>query len=463
MDEKGFMLGVLKKTRRIVNINLLKQGKIKGAGQDGNRSWITLIASVCCDGSYLPATLIYKGAGGLQIPWLDDFHTETDIAYFTSTPTGYTNEDIGYQWLTKTFNRVTRPKARNGRDWRLLWVDGHNSHINMRFLDWCHKHRVLVAMFPSHSTHRLQPLDVSCFSPLAIRYSQHLDQWIAKHGGIVGLNQSDFYGLFKLALQEAFTEKNILSAWRRTGLHPFNPAIVLDQLAQTPPPTENDSIQQPLSEQIEWRKMRRVLQQDKQNPLNQVILQGFETLSAQNVLLKAEIDGLRSLVKLQKRRAVRSRNVFEKIIDEDGNKAIFFSPKKIKRARELQQEKDDAIEQEQREKEERAQERVRVKERKAVELQQRREERERARLEREKLKAVKKDAQEAARTQREVNKQLKSDVQSAGRSKKTKASQLEAASSIDRGVAFNKAQTEVVVHQTRSGRTTRPKKHFDDM
>ena len=31
MDEKGFLIGVLNKTKRVININKLKQGKLKGA------------------------------------------------------------------------------------------------------------------------------------------------------------------------------------------------------------------------------------------------------------------------------------------------------------------------------------------------------------------------------------------------------------------------------------------------
>jgi len=35
----------------------------------------------------------------------------------------------------------------------------------------------LVAVYPPHSTHRLQPLDISLFAPLATRYSQELNQF----------------------------------------------------------------------------------------------------------------------------------------------------------------------------------------------------------------------------------------------------------------------------------------------
>ena len=54
MDEKGFLIGVLQKTKRVFDINHLCSGILIGAGQDGNREWITLIGSICMDGTYPP-------------------------------------------------------------------------------------------------------------------------------------------------------------------------------------------------------------------------------------------------------------------------------------------------------------------------------------------------------------------------------------------------------------------------
>lgn len=96
MDEKGFAIGVINKTSRVVNIKMLKQGRIKGAGQDGNRSWVLIIASICADGTYLPCGVIFKGSGGLQESWVNDFDPDDETAYFYSTPSGYTNEEIAY-------------------------------------------------------------------------------------------------------------------------------------------------------------------------------------------------------------------------------------------------------------------------------------------------------------------------------------------------------------------------------
>ena len=230
MDEKGFLMGVLNKTLRIVPVKALRQGKVKGAGQDGSRGWITLIAGICCDGTYLPPALIFKGSGNLQTAWLREFDSNTHDCYFASTSTGWTNSELGLNWLLKIFYERTKDKVKDPRGWRILWLDGHNSHVNIRFIDEAYSRRILIAIYPPHSTHRLQPLDVSLFSPLSTRYSQNLDNWIQTTGGIFKLSQQDFFGIFWPAFTASFTPHNIHSGWEKTGLYPFQPARVLNEL-----------------------------------------------------------------------------------------------------------------------------------------------------------------------------------------------------------------------------------------
>jgi hypothetical protein len=114
--------------------------------------------------------LIYQSESGLiQDTWLDDFDENGEAAYFAATQKGWTNENAGLYWLEHIFDRHTKAKAGNHR--RLLIVDGHNSHVNMRFINYCDQNHILLAILPPHSTHRLQPLDVGLFAPLAQYYT----------------------------------------------------------------------------------------------------------------------------------------------------------------------------------------------------------------------------------------------------------------------------------------------------
>ena len=71
MDEKGFLIGHLQKVQRIFLKALMARQKLLGTSQDGNREWITIVATIYADGTSLPPALIYKAVSGdLQDIWL---------------------------------------------------------------------------------------------------------------------------------------------------------------------------------------------------------------------------------------------------------------------------------------------------------------------------------------------------------------------------------------------------------
>ena len=66
----------------------------------------------------------------------------------------------------------------------------------MAFINFCNQHKILLAIFPLHSTQLLQPLDVVCFAPLAQNYSAAVTQHLHNSQGILGVPKSDFFMLF---------------------------------------------------------------------------------------------------------------------------------------------------------------------------------------------------------------------------------------------------------------------------
>ena len=170
-----------------------------------------LIASICADGTHIPPALIYQSeSGDLQHSWLQDFDSEKESAYFASSEKGWSNEVLGLQWLEHVFNHNTRRKA--ARSQRLLIIDGHSSHINLSFIDYADRNRILLAILPPHSTHRLQPLDIGMFSPLATYYSQEVDKFLSNSRGLTRIIKRQFWVFFRKVWRHAFTEKNIKSA-----------------------------------------------------------------------------------------------------------------------------------------------------------------------------------------------------------------------------------------------------------
>ena len=59
MDEKGFLVGMLIRVKRVFSKAAFESGKIKNIIQDRNREWITVIATIYVDGTTLLPGLIY--------------------------------------------------------------------------------------------------------------------------------------------------------------------------------------------------------------------------------------------------------------------------------------------------------------------------------------------------------------------------------------------------------------------
>jgi hypothetical protein len=87
---------------------------------------------------------------------------------------GYTNGEIGKAWI-EDFDKQTKAKA--GGRYRLLIVDGHNSHYMLGFLEYAQDHKIVVLCYPSHSTHVYQGLDVVIFSTLKRAWSDERDRF----------------------------------------------------------------------------------------------------------------------------------------------------------------------------------------------------------------------------------------------------------------------------------------------
>jgi DDE superfamily endonuclease len=83
----------------------------------------------------------------------------------------------------------------------------------------------LVYLIP-HSSHVLQPLDLSCFSPLKSRYRRQLIE-LAKFDDSAPVKKMQFIQYYNNARNEGLSPSNIKSGWRAAGLHPWGPQRVL--------------------------------------------------------------------------------------------------------------------------------------------------------------------------------------------------------------------------------------------
>jgi hypothetical protein len=101
MDEKGFMMGVLGKSKRVFSRQMWEKGQVKDSLQDGSRTWISILACIGADGTALPPGIIFEALhGNIRDTWVEDIEEDKHQVFVTSSPSGWSNDEIGFAWLT---------------------------------------------------------------------------------------------------------------------------------------------------------------------------------------------------------------------------------------------------------------------------------------------------------------------------------------------------------------------------
>ncbi|KAL1966447.1 hypothetical protein VTN77DRAFT_4589 [Rasamsonia byssochlamydoides] len=236
-DETGFAMGLIATTKVITSSEVYSRPKLL---QPGNREWVTAIESVSATGWALPTYIIFK-AKELQDSWFDDLPKGWRL---DKSENGWTTDEIGIKWLKNQFIPETY-KRRKGAH-RLLVLDGHGSHLTPQFDEICAENNIIPVCMPAHSSHLLQPLDVSIFVVLKQGYG-HLVEQRMRHG-FNHINKLDFLEAYPTARMEAFKTQNIQNGFAATGIHPFDPDQVIQRLhiqlkTPTPPGSRSSNSQ----------------------------------------------------------------------------------------------------------------------------------------------------------------------------------------------------------------------------
>ncbi|GFO49484.1 tigger transposable element-derived protein 6-like protein [Plakobranchus ocellatus] len=103
----------------------------------------------------------------------------------------------------------------------LLLLDNHESHVTLAAVDFCRDKGVHLLSFPSHGSHKLQPLDRTIYGPMKKFYYTACNEWMYQNPG-QRMTIYDVAGLVGKAYPKAFTSTNILSGFRNTGISPLD-------------------------------------------------------------------------------------------------------------------------------------------------------------------------------------------------------------------------------------------------
>ena len=229
-DETGFRIGI-GRDQWVVTREAKRPLTL---GSSSNRESVTVIEAISGDGGVLPPMIILPGALHME-----DWYTKTaipDTFLIGVSDTGYSNDNLALKWLSH-FEAFSA--KRQVGSWRLLILDGHDSHSTREFITFCDEHRIILFCLPSHCTHLLQPLDVVVFQPYKHYHGEAVDA--ATRTGCSQFDKTEFFTAIESIRTQTFKPTTILSAFRKTGLWPFNPDMVLDKLQPIPAPARRPS------------------------------------------------------------------------------------------------------------------------------------------------------------------------------------------------------------------------------
>jgi hypothetical protein len=218
MDETGFRIGCLNGRVVITHTNT----KAVYLADPEIRDWVTTIETIGAGGTTIPSMIILAGSVMLEKHFQNDLDDNTLLGI---TVTGYSNDIMGMEYI-QHFHKMTEKRTKG--KFRMLVFDGHGSHLSDRFTWYCWQHDIVPFRLLAHSTHLLQPLDVGIFQPL-----KHWHQ-VALHDSIqygdLEYTKTDFLCSYETMRRRTFKASTILSAWKKVGLFPFDPSLVLDKM-----------------------------------------------------------------------------------------------------------------------------------------------------------------------------------------------------------------------------------------
>jgi hypothetical protein len=200
------------------------------------------------------------------------------------------------------------------------------------FFDYALCHRILVLVYPPHSTHTLQPLDVVMFKPLASAYTKALEDHTQRTQGLSPIRMGDFFGLFWEAWVASFRKELILKSFSATGIWPKNQTEILKTFDKKTP---EDSAEGEATTSNEWIQIERVLRaatagvpSDEARKLSTEV----HYLAVQNQLINLENQDLRDSLDSQKKNRKKKKVLDLQQRKEYWGGAVLCSPRKIREA-----------------------------------------------------------------------------------------------------------------------------------
>ncbi|XP_028518723.1 uncharacterized protein LOC114576372 [Exaiptasia diaphana] len=194
-DESGFSFDAINKivaaARGIKHVPRVSKGQHKK---------VTVLACASADGNTMPPMFIYKNKSG-RVPASVQEEAPPGTL-FAAQKSGWIDKDLYLKWFKSLF-------------------DGHKSHVTEDLIKEAVANGIAIFCLPAHSSHLLQPLDLSLFGPLKRGWVKACAAF--NHVASVVVCQRNFAKIFNVAWHTSITPEIIQSGFKKSGIFPYCP------------------------------------------------------------------------------------------------------------------------------------------------------------------------------------------------------------------------------------------------
>lgn len=213
LDETNFCMDP-SKTKIVGRRGAPSSRTTAGSGRDNT----TVLMAASADGFKAPPLIVYK-AKNMWDDWVALPSESFPGTTYATTANGWMESNIFLRYFEKSLLQVfgdVRPI--------LLIYDGHSSHVDDRLIRIARDNGVTILKLPPHSSHILQPLDLTVFKSLKVKWDLALVDW-QRHNEGRKIPKKKFSALVGQIWNEINPEI-ISNGFKKAGIFPYNSEVV---------------------------------------------------------------------------------------------------------------------------------------------------------------------------------------------------------------------------------------------
>ena len=185
----------------------------------GDKHLVTVLGCGNAQGHSVPPFFVFPG-NRMRQELLENKSTGADGDVSES---GWSNTEIFHKYMENHLLKYI--PHRTSAVPVLVLFDGHKSHISMELIEWAKKQNIILFVLPAHTSHILQPMDVECFGPFERIFNNECHKFMRQNCS-QPITRYNICGLACKGYLHALSPSNLQSAFRKTGIYPYDPNTV---------------------------------------------------------------------------------------------------------------------------------------------------------------------------------------------------------------------------------------------